>query len=190
MERKILSFILLFIIFVPMIIPAESSEQKLEERIITFTKYLPDGKIERFDRVVSYTGKNFSKKISDMCAKMAREDKAIQRFLNETNINVYFIMSAGTGLHFMFPPSLLKLSLWSIALSLFPSGIYCNYHGNEAETDIMPVIPSGSSTTIYGEHKLLTLGFVGIVGWDGLFSFSDTGFAGFTLFIWTSGITT
>ena len=95
-------------------------------------------------------------------------------------------MSAGDGFHFAFPPSILKLSLWSISLSLFPSAIYCNYRGENAETDIIPIMPSGDSTTIYGSHRILTLGFIGVVGWDGLFSVSSSGFAGFTFFVWTS----
>ena len=183
MKGEILSLVLVFVMVMPAVvpvIPAESHEQTVDGRNVVFTKYMPDGEIEKFSMFVPY-----SENISDVCAGMVREDKAIRNFANNTALKLYFIMSAGEGFHFSLPPSVLKLSLWSINLSLFPSGVYCNYHGSNAETDIIPVFPSGNSTTIYGDHKVLTLGFVGIVGWSGLFSMSDTGFAGFTLFVWT-----
>ncbi len=186
MGGKILSLVLVFVMVIPAFVPVESSEQQMEGRDVTFTKYLPDGGTEKFSMFVPYTGKDFSKDIADTCARMVKEDKAIQNFLNNTALKLYFIMSIGGGFHFAFPPSILKISLWSISMSLFPSAIYCNYHGSDSETDIIPIVPSGNSTTIYGEHKVITLGFIGIVGWDGLFTMSDTGFAGLTLFVWTS----
>jgi len=184
MGKKFISLILLFAMIIPAVVPAESSGSE-DGRYVTFTKYLPGGHIETVRVFLPYR-KDFSKAIMEKCADMAMQDESIQKFLNESGIKLYFIMSAGDGFHFAFPPSILKLSLWSISLSLFPSAIYCNYHGSSSETDIIPVMPSGDSTTIYGDHKLLTLGFIGVVGWDGLFSVSDTGFAGFTFFVWTS----
>ncbi|HDH81455.1 MAG: hypothetical protein FE040_02310 [Thermoplasmata archaeon] len=184
MSKKILSLILLFAIAIPVIAPTESYGSE-DGRYVTFTKYLPGGNTEKVSMFIPYS-ENFSKAIMEKCAEMVKQDASIQKFLNETGIKLYFIMSAGEGFHFAFPPSILNLSLWRISLSLFPSAVYCNYHGNGAETDIIPVMPSGNSTTIYGAHKILTLGFIGIIGWSGLFSSSDTGFAGFTFFVWTS----
>ncbi|KAA0002914.1 MAG: hypothetical protein DRN33_01935 [Thermoplasmata archaeon] len=184
MGKKFLSLVLLFAIIIPAIFPAESSGSE-DGRYVTFTKYLPGGETETVKMFLPYS-KDFSRAIAEKCAEMAREDKAIRQFLNDSGLKLYFIMSAGDGFHFAFPPSILKLSLWSISLSLFPSAIYCNYRGENAETDIIPIMPSGDSTTIYGSHRILTLGFIGVVGWDGLFSVSSSGFAGFTFFVWTS----
>jgi len=182
MNAKILPLILALFIIVPLVTPAESVEEagRSEGRYVSFTKYLPDGNMERFSMFVPR-----SMSISDVCADMVKDDVAITNFVNTTPLSLYFIMSAGGGFHFIFPPSIMGIPLWDINLSLFPSGIYCNYHGSNSETDIIP-LTSGNSTTIYGDHKILTLGFVGIVGWTGLFSMSDTGFAGFTLFVWTA----
>jgi len=180
MNVKILPLVLAVFMIFPAIVPVNSSEHVVAAgRYVSFTKYLPDGNTERFSMFVPY-----SRSISDVCADMVRGDPAMRNFVDGTSVNLYFIMSAGSGFHFIFPPSVMKMSLWDINLSLFPSGIYCNYRGSGSETDIIP-ITSGNSTTISGDHKLLTLGFVGIVGWTGLFSTSETGFAGFTLFVWT-----
>lgn len=101
-------------------------------------------------------------------------------------MEIFFVISAGSGLHFAFPPSLAGSTLLKIHFSFIPSVIYCSYTGDEASTDIIPLLSPENATTISGSHKILLIGFMGVLGWDGVFSFSDAGFAGFAFYVWTS----
>lgn len=178
MKKKIMVFIILAIFFT-----ANASYSKRNEITVTFSKYMP-GKVEIFTKKIEV---NDSEKISEAiarnCKEMLFEEYEIK---NYAGTGLYFIISAGEGLHFSLPPSLLKSSFWEIIFSLFPSVVYCSYTGNASETDIISIMPAGNETLIYGEHRVLCIGFVGILGWEGIFSYSDTGFAGFSPFVWTS----
>ena len=104
----------------------------------------------------------------------------------DVGVGLYSIVSGGGGLHFSVPFGLRQLSNFSAIFSLFRVLVYCSYNGDESLTDIFPLSPPGNTTSITGSHKIFCLGFVGFMGWDGFFSFSTTGFAGFSPVVWTS----
>jgi len=151
-----------------------------KERTTTFTEYLPNGRVETFKADV---GADTSYAIAEKCSELIK-DSAFQSLPQQ--MEIYFIISAGSGLHFSLPPSLIGSTLLNIHFSFFPSVIYCSYTGNESSTDIIPILSPENATTITGNHKILIIGFIGIVGWEGVFSFSDTGFAGFAFYVWAS----
>ena len=156
---------------------------------VTFTTYYPDGSVETFVRDVRFlAGNSVAECITHECRELIARDPWIQQYVN-SEVGLYFIISAGKGLHFSLPPSLLQSSFFEIIFSLFPSITYCSYSGTAAETDIIPIGSPSNETLIQGEHRILCIGFVGIVGWQGIFSYEDTGFAGFSPFVWTSETT-
>ena len=160
MKGKICTFLLCSIILFP---PLSAGAQ---EQTIT----LANGNVETF--ATEFEMNDIS--LSD----------AFQFFTQQ--LEVFFIISAGSGLHFAFPPSFVGSPLLQIHFSFFPSVVYCNYGGSESSTDIIPLFSPENATTISGSHKILVIGFIGILGWEGVFSFSDTGFTGFAFFVWTS----
>ncbi len=181
MKKKIAIFFVLAVFLM-----ANASYSKTNEKIVTFSKYLPDGRIELFTETVECRNEEkLSEAIARKCKEMLMEEDYIKK--RDIGAGLYFIISAGEGLHFSLPPSLLKSSFWEIIFSLFPSVVYCSYTGEASETDIISLMQAGDETLIYGEHRVLCIGFVGILGWEGIFSYSDTGFAGFSPFVWTSG---
>lgn len=156
-----------------------------EKRTVTFAKCLPDGTVETFtDTVVCRDGETLAESIAEACATLVKEDDVLQEY-GDTGLGVYFIISAGEGLHFALPPSLMQSTFFNIIFSLFPSVVYCNYN-TDASTDIISLTSLGNETLLEGPHRVLCLGFVGILGWAGMFSYDATGFAGFTPFIWTA----
>lgn len=161
--------------------PSISLSAENRGKMVHFAKIMPSGRIETFSlNVIPEKGENISSAIARKCTQMVYEDEE----MNNISYGLYFIISAGEGLHFSLPPSLKQWQRFNIIFSLLPSMIYCSYHGNNSETDIMP-ITGGNEMIIVGEHRLLCLGFVGIIGWQGMFSYANTGFAGFTPFFWT-----
>jgi len=164
--------------------PFLSTSTAGNEKIIKadFLKILPGGRMERISHEIHVErGESISHAIAVECARIFHEDNQMESY---SSYGLYFIISAGEGLHFSLPPSLLQSSRFNIFLSLFPSIIYCSYHGNASETDIVP-ITSGNETFITGDHRLLCLGFMGVIGWTQVFSYGNTGFAGVTPFFWT-----
>jgi len=171
--KKIFIILLCMMLLFP---PLSIGETK--ERTTTFTKYLPNGNVETFKADVGGT----SHAIAEKCSELVKDNM----FPLPQQIEIFFIISAGSGLHFSLPPSFIGSTLLNIHFSFFPSVIYCSYTGNESSTDIIPILSPENATTITGSHKILIIGFMGIVGWEGVFSFSDTGFAGFAFYVWTS----
>ena len=175
MKQKVIAIVLIAFFVISSIIPASAGNRG---KVIHFAKIMPHGRIETFSlNVIPERGENISSAIARKCAQMVKEEM-------NASYGLYFIISAGEGLHFSIPPSLKQWQRFDIIFSLLPSLIYCSYHGNSSETDIMP-LAGGNEMVILGEHRLLCLGFVGIIGWQGMFSYTNTGFAGFTPFFWT-----
>ncbi len=192
--KKVIVFIMALFLLATASIPVESilkTNKTIES--VSFTRYGPDGSIKTFlARVEVEGGQNISSAIKDKCREMLENDEEIQKFIDKYNkgAGLILVISAGNGLHFNFPPSMLKIPIWDVDLSFFPSLIYCNYINENAETDIYPLIPEGNATTITGEHKVAAFGFIGIIGWSGMFSYSYAGWAGITPFLWTMGDST
>ncbi len=187
--KKVIVFIMALFLLATASIPVESilkTNKTIEN--VSFTRYGPDGSIKKFLARIEVEG-NISSAIKEKCREMLENDEEIQKFIDKYNkgMGLILVISAGNGLHFNFPPSMLKISLWDIDLSFFPSLIYCNYVDENAETDVFPLIPEGNTTTITGEHKVAAFGFIGIISWSGMFSYSYDGWAGITPFLWTMG---
>jgi len=173
---KVVAFILAFLLVLPSFSTADSHEKVR----VNFLKIMP-GKVEKITENISVEDEGtISHAIAMECERIFHEEMEAY-----SSMGLYFIISAGEGLHFSLPPSLIQSSRLNIFFSLFPSIIYCSYHGNASETDIVPIIPSGNETFIVGDHHLLCLGFIGVIGWTQVFSYDNTGFAGVTLFFWS-----
>ena len=186
MHKKIISMAVgLCLISLTMSLPGGSSDHN--EHNITFAKLLPDGTIERVEQTIDIvSGDSLSKAIAVRCAALLKED---ERFQVETDqgTGIFLIISGGDGLHFALPPALFEIPLLRFSFNIIPSILYCSYSDSEASTDITPLSGDGNVTSFAGPHKILAGGFVGILGWDGVFSFTSAGFAGLTFFTWTSG---
>ena len=181
MKNKIIA-LLVTLCFITLAIPiSEGTSGTSEEKTITFVKYLPNGDIERFTSNVNVEkGRTLSQAISQKCAELLNEDARIQSFIQQ-QLGLYLIVSGGDGLHFALPPALLSIPLLQISFNLLPSIIYCSYSGNDSSTEIIPIL-GGDPVSASGSHKVWVIGFVGIIGWDGVFSSYNTGFAGFTAY--------
>ncbi|MFO8132993.1 MAG: hypothetical protein R6U10_03535 [Thermoplasmatota archaeon] len=186
MYKKMLSMtVTLCLVFLAVPITEGVSEETMEHTV-TFATYLPDGSVEYVEQEVELAdGESLSAVIADRCAEMVEDDNRFQQHMDQ-QIGLYLIISGGSGLHMALPPALLEVSLLRISLSLMPSIVYCSYSGEEASTTITPLTGDGNVTSYDGPHKLLTAGFIGVIGWSGVFSFASTGFAGLTMFTWTS----
>jgi len=182
MKPKVITFFIVLSLLMVMIPQSESTN----ERSIKFTKYLPDGEIETFNMAVKlYEEETISEGIVRKCKELLAKDEDIQKYAG-VGVGLYSIVSGGGGLHFSLPISFRQSSNFSAIFSFFRFLVYCNYNGQESLTDIFPISPPGNATSITGQHKVLCFGFVGIMGWEGFFSFSTTGFAGFSPIVWTS----
>jgi len=182
MKQKVITFIIILSFFMLMVPHSESTN----ERTVTFMKYLPDGEIKTFNMAIKfYEEETIAEGITRKCKELLAEDEDIQKYA-EVGIGLYSIISGGGGLHFSVPLGFGQSSNLSAILSLFRFLVYCNYNDYESLTDIFPLAPPGNATSITGPHKVVCVGFVGIMGWAGFFSFSTTGFAGLSPVIWTS----
>ncbi len=186
MYKKLLS-IALVACLVFMALPAsEPASAEGTRHTVTFATYLPDGSVEYEEQEVELSdGESLSAAIADRCARMVQDDARLQ-WLMDQQLGLYLIVSGGSGFHMALPPALLEMRLLQLSFNILPSLIYCSYSGEEASTTVTPLMGGGNVTSYDGPHKLLAAGFVGVIGWSGVFSFSSTGFAGLTLFTWTS----
>ncbi|HHO56960.1 MAG TPA: hypothetical protein ENJ70_00215 [Thermoplasmatales archaeon] len=183
MNLKIISMALA-LLMVASALPFSSSSNAADGKkiMVDFVKIKPGGVMETMSREIEVGNGDVGHAIAMECARIFHEDKEMEYY---ASLGVYFIISAGEGLHFSLPPSLVQSSRLHIFFSLFPSIIYCSYHGNASETNIVPITPPGNETYLIGDHRLLCGGFMGVIGWTGMFSYENTGFAGVTLFFWT-----
>ncbi|MGC9553774.1 MAG: hypothetical protein ACP5EK_00490 [Thermoplasmatota archaeon] len=182
MKGKIMALVIA-LVFLTLTVPVSPG---VSQHMVTFAKYLPDGSVEHVTMAVEVTGgETPSQAIARRCAVLLREDARFQSLLDQQT-GLYLIVSAGDGMHFALPPALFEIRLLRISFNLIPSIIYCSYSDPEASTDITPLGGAGNGTSLSGPHKVLAGGFVGIIGWDGVFSSYSAGFAGLTFFIWTS----
>lgn len=188
MYKKLLS-VAVVACFIVMAVPvSESSTEgdRARRQMVSFARCLPDGSVEYVEQEIEVAdGESLSAVIADRCAGMVKDDNRFQRYMDQ-QLGLYFIVSGGSGLHMALPPALLEISLLQISFNILPSLIYCSYSGEEASTTITPLMGAGNVTSYDGPHKLLAAGFVGVIGWSGVFSFASTGYAGLTLFTWTS----
>jgi hypothetical protein len=177
MRQKILA---IAIIICFLIIPLSEGAS---EQHVTFAKYLPDGKIEILSMKISLkNGEAISNGIARVCQQLLLSDESIQKYTNQSPA-MCVVVSAGTGFHFNFPSSFFRSSYFNIIYSLFPSILLCSYRTTTSTTDIYSLTAGENTTLIVGPHKLMCLGFVGVVGWTGVFLNGYTGFAGFTPFV-------
>ena len=185
MYKKVVPLVVgLCLISLSVSLPEGSSESN--EHTITFAKLLPDGTIELVEQTIDVAaGLSVSKAIAAHCAEMLKEDDRFQVSIDQ-EIGLYLIISAGTGLHFALPPALFEIPLLKTSLNIIPSIVYSSYSNSEASTDITLLAGDGNVTSYTGPHKILAGGFIGILGWSGVFSFTTTGFAGLTFFTWAS----
>jgi hypothetical protein len=178
----VIAFVLAFLALVTPVSP------QAEQHSVTFAKYLPDGSVEHITEAVEIPeGDTMSQAIAERCVTLLQEDTRFQSLINQQT-GMYLIVSAGDGMHFSLPPALFEIRLLRTSFNLIPSIVYCSYTDVEATTDITPLGGSGNVTSLAGPHKVLAGGFVGIIGWDGVFSFYSAGFAGITFFTWTSDV--
>ena len=167
------------IMLMAVIVPASPQDQQISPRFFSYIKYQPDGTVS----TATY-GLETGQTVEDACRQLLDQDSAIQQYLEDAALDLYFLLSAGGGLKLAFPPSTFGLSLLEVELSLIPNVIYCSYQ-NEAETTIIPLVSAGNATFLNGPHRLLAIGFVGILGWSTVFTFSNTFLAGFAPYVWT-----
>ena len=180
MKKKGITCLVIIGLLLLIIPPSES----INKSMVTFVKYMPDGKTETFCiNVECSEGYTMSECITQKCKDLVEKDENIQNYV-DSKTGLYIIISMGNGLHFSLPSSYLQSTFWDIYFSFFPSIMYCSYSDDEAKTDIFSLTSTDNSTLLKGEHRVLCIGFVGIIGWRGIFSSGDTGFAGFSPFIW------
>lgn len=186
MYKKLLS-VAVVACFIVMAAPvSESSLEQSREHTATFARLLPDGTIEYVEETVDVApGEDLSAAVAERCAAMVEEDARFQHLMNQET-GLYLIVSGGDGFHVALPPALFELRLLRISFNLIPGLIYCSYSDSEASTTITPLAGGDGVATYDGPHKIFAGGFVGVIGWSGIFSFTSTGFAGLTLFTWTS----
>lgn len=185
MYKKVLSVAIVACLVVMAVPVSESSTEDNREHPVIFARYLPDGSLEYVEEEIEPAdGESLSSAIAERCAEMVHDDARFQRLMDQQT-GLYLIVSGGGGFHVALPPALLEISLLRISLSLLPSLVYCSYSGEEASTAITPLMGEGNVTSYDGPHKILAGGFMGIIGWSGVFSFASTGFAGLTFFTWT-----
>lgn len=180
MARKIILATIIGMMVLSVVVPVSPQEQEASHpsSLLFYTKYLPDGTV-----TTGHLNLQPDECPQDVCRALVEQDPVIQEYVQE-NMDLYFLLSGGDGLKFAFPPSLFGVSLLEVELSLLPNVVYCNYRG-EAETTIIPVTSGGNATHIYGDHRMLTIGFVGLLGWSTVFTFSNTFLVGFTPYVWT-----
>lgn len=182
MRNKIMA-LTVAMIFLVLVVPVSPS---ISQHAVTFAKYLPDGSVEYLTEAVEVQEDfTISQAIAQHCAALLQEDARFQ-FLMDQQTGLYLIVSAGDGMHFALPPAMFEIRLLRISFNLIPSIIYCSYSDAEASTDITLLGGTGNVTSLAGPHKVLAGGFVGIIGWNNVFSFYSAGFAGLTFFTWTS----
>jgi hypothetical protein len=182
MKNKIITFFVFFSIII-LAFPQSLSANKTP---VNFIQYLQDGTTTTFTMdVYCHNDESLSSAISRKCEELFYKTIDIEQ-LADTGVDLYFVISAGSGLHFVLPPSLIQSTFFDIILSLFPSLLYCSYSDSEAESDIISLTASGNETILQGQHRILCIGFVGILGWTGIFSYGNAGFAGLTPFFWSS----
>jgi hypothetical protein len=151
---------------------------------VQFVKCLPDGSTEAFSKTVSVErNETLSAALERTCKNLIANDEELLHFA-DTHTGLQMVISAGNGLHFAFPSSFFRSSAFNIIYSLLPNVIWCRYNNQAAKTDIYSILPEKESILLQGEHTLLCLGFVGIIGWTGYFSWGTTGLAGFSPFTW------
>jgi len=156
------------------------------ERTVTFARCLPDGTVEQVRETVHVAaGEELSSAIAERCTTLLMEDARFQQVM-EQQLGLYLIVSGGDGFHMALPPALLEIPLMRLSFNLLPSIIYCSYSDDEASTTITSLTGGDGITSYDGPHKVLAAGFVGVIGWSGVFSFQSTGYAGLTLYAWAS----
>lgn len=156
----------------------------VSEQCVTFAKYLPNGKIEMLSMKISLEdGETISSGIARACEQLLLSDESMQNYANQ-GLGMCVVVSTGFGFHLNFPSSFFRSSYFNIIYSLFPSLLFCSYRTTDSTTDMYPLTADDNATLLVGPHKLMCLGFVGIVGWTGVFFNGYTGFAGFTPFVW------
>ncbi len=186
MYKKLVSVAVVACLVSVMLPVSEPAVAERTRHMVTFATYRPDGSVEYVEQEVTLAdGESLSAAIADRCAMMVQEDARFQRLMAQ-QFGLYLIVSGGDGFHVALPPALLEIPLMRLSFNLLPSLIFCSYSGEEASTTITPLMGAGNVTSYDGAHKLLAAGFVGVIGWSGIFSFASTGFAGLTLFTWTS----
>ncbi len=152
------------------------------ERTTLFVKYLPDGSTQTFQHNIEYlAGENLSESIARTCGELVADDEQIQQYA-EQQTGLFFLVSGGDGMHVALPPSGKYSRILEMYWQLVPCLLYCHYTEG-GYSDITP-IDGGANTNITVPHRILCIGFVGVLGWSRPFSFDDTGFAGFTPFLW------
>lgn len=182
MGRKIFA-VTFTICFLTMVIPLSEGENV---QYVTFTKHLPNGSTQLFSMKISLNEQeSIAEAISRVCLHLLNSDNNMKNYLNQS-IGINMVVSAGTGFHFNIPSSFFRSSYFNIIYSLFPSFLFCTYRTTLSTTDIYSFSTQENTTLLVGPHKLMCLGFVGIVGWTGTYFNGYTGFAGFTPFIWYS----
>ena len=120
MKKGIIIFLITLSFFTVMIPHSESTDHTT----ITFTKFHPDGHVETFTSEIKVNeGESVSSVIAKKCEELLREDDSIQSFIQQ-QFDIFFIISAGSGLHFAFPPSFWEMSRLNLYFSIFPSILF------------------------------------------------------------------
>ena len=179
MAKKCMLMVVVCIMLLAVIIPASPYEQQISPQFFSYTKYYPDGTVTTATHELEP-----GQTIGDACRQLLDQDVVIQQYIEDAALDFYFLLSAGGGFKLAFPSSTFGLSLLEVELSLIPNVIYCSYQ-NEADTTVIPLVSSGNATFLNGPHRLLTIGFVGILGWNTVFTFSNTFLAGFAPYVLT-----
>ncbi|HDN50336.1 MAG TPA: hypothetical protein ENG06_01010 [Thermoplasmatales archaeon] len=180
MKKKIMVGFVTVLFCLLLVAPSNGSS----ERAVTFVKHMPDGRIETFQHNVTLLkGETVSESISRTCAELLTEDRELRHYA-DSGTGLFFIVSGGPGMHMALPPSGKYSWFLEMYWALVPSIIYCHYDAG-AHSDITP-LTGGDNVNLEDSHRILCVGFVGILGWSRTFSFDDTGLAGFTPYLWYS----
>jgi hypothetical protein len=153
------------------------------EHTVTFVKCLPNGQREVFEqKILIQPGEKLSASIATTCEDIFDDDERFRDYA-DAETGLFWIVSGGDGLHLALPPSGKYSRFLEMYWALIPSIIYCHFNEG-ASTDITSLI-GGTETTLADAHRLLCVGFVGVLGWGNVFSFYETGLAGLAPYVWS-----
>jgi hypothetical protein len=169
------------------------SDDSVNNETVTLYRYGPDGTVTPIQVNIDLEdGQNVDEAVAEKCSELFNNDMAMRSYLSDGNSSINFsgmahIRSVGTGFHWKSPvgfripfTTILRYRMFSVVplryklfgMKVIPR-VYCEYlNDKDAVTEITPLptpmMHSGNTTRIEGNHTVAIFGFVGYTGWWGM----------------------
>ena len=127
-------------------------------------------------------GKSIDEATFNKCIELTKSDKEIQEFVKNNNASYKlssFIASRGRGFHFK---GKIRIPIKKQSFGKFPiftkiirlPFVVCIYYNDPLAFTMVKSTLSNETTSVFGNHTTIALGFIGYTGW--LFHISKMGF--------------